>query len=237
MRYLLIHGSWHGAWAWSKLVPLLQNMGHEVICSDLPGSGDDADNAVNISYADLYAHVFDAIKQSPEPLVIVAHSFAGMLAAQACEELHERVHHIFYIAAWLPQENMSLFDKAVAYNNSNLPSIFRDVGDPRLRALDSSGAKDFFYHDCSDDIQDWASKLLRPKAAQPDHEKMPAFKPTYTLPKSSYILCNADRAVNPISQRDMAVRFGFSSDQIKIIKSSHSPFLSKPEELAQLISY
>ena len=39
--YILIHGSWHGAWCWDKVVPLLKAKGHTVFTPDLPGHGQD----------------------------------------------------------------------------------------------------------------------------------------------------------------------------------------------------
>jgi pimeloyl-ACP methyl ester carboxylesterase len=35
--YVLIHGAWHGSWCWDKVVPLLQQAGHQVVAPDLPG--------------------------------------------------------------------------------------------------------------------------------------------------------------------------------------------------------
>jgi pimeloyl-ACP methyl ester carboxylesterase len=235
MKYILIHGSWHGAWAFEKLVPFLKAQAHQVDCSDMPGSGEEAANAASVVFDDLYAHVFDAIDASDEPVIVVAHSFSGFIAAQVCEQLHHKVQHVYYVAAWLPREGWSLVDMARSFNNSDLPNIFADCGDPRLRAVDPEGAKWFFYHDCSPAEQIWASAKLRPKAAQPDNHKMPKVTPIHTLTKSTYILCSNDRVVNPLSQREMAERFGFEPDQIKTLASGHSPFLSMPRELAALI--
>lgn len=235
MNYLLLHGSWHGAWCWDLLVPLLRKQGHVVFCSDLPGSGNDAHNAPKIIYKNLQAHVMHAISIAPEPLVVVAHSFAGLPAFYACEKFHEKIAHVFYLASWLPEETKSLVDRAVGYNNSQLPSIFIECEDKRLRALDTKGSKNLFYHDCSILLQEWASNKIRPKAAQPDNEKMPTIFSRYTLKKSSYILCTKDRVVNPISQLDMAKRFGFLPSQVKELDSGHSPFLSKPKDLAFLL--
>ena len=39
MHFLLIHGSWHGAWCWHKIVPRLQAEGHSAHAIDLPGRG------------------------------------------------------------------------------------------------------------------------------------------------------------------------------------------------------
>ena len=36
--YVLIHGAWHGAWCWEKIVPMLTRCGHEAIAVDLPAA-------------------------------------------------------------------------------------------------------------------------------------------------------------------------------------------------------
>jgi len=235
MNYILIHGSWHGAWAFSKLTPLLRKKGHTVHCFDLPGSGEDADRATQVTFNDLILAVADMIKNSDSPSIVVAHSFSGFMAARVCEELHDKVHHVFYVAAFLPTEGKSLVDLAVGYNNSDFYQAFVDCGDDRLKALNIEKAADFFYHDCSAEDREWAAMRLRPKATQPDSEKMLGIDPVNTLAKSTYILCENDRVVNPVSQRDMARRFGFKDEQIKSIATGHSPFLAKPEELSSLV--
>ena len=40
-QFVLIHGAWHGAWCWEKVVPLLKEAGHQVHTIDLPGLGED----------------------------------------------------------------------------------------------------------------------------------------------------------------------------------------------------
>ena len=102
MHYLLIHGSWHGAWCWDLLSPLLSKQGHKVSCSDLPGSGNDAHNALDVTYEHLQDCVTKTIKSSPGPLVVVAHSFAR-LASFACK-IYPKIKHIFYIVALLSRE-------------------------------------------------------------------------------------------------------------------------------------
>jgi pimeloyl-ACP methyl ester carboxylesterase len=235
MLYLLIHGSWHGAWCWQKLTPLLINSGHRVNCLELPGCGEDANNAPNIVFEDYYQAVYQTIKNSSEPLIVVAHSSAGLFTARVCEELHEHIQNVFYIAGWLPFAGKSLLDMALSYNNSQLPTIFIDCGNPKLRAVNPEGAKQVFYHDCTETEQNWASARLKPKAAQPDIEKMPPITPTHSLAKSTYIICEQDRVVNPLAQLDMANRFGFTEENIRRISTGHSPFLAKPQELVKII--
>ena len=51
--YVLIHGSWHGAWCWYKIIPLLEQVGHKAITLDLPGHGRDGMNPTSAASAQI----------------------------------------------------------------------------------------------------------------------------------------------------------------------------------------
>jgi pimeloyl-ACP methyl ester carboxylesterase len=75
----LVHGGWNGGWCWEKVVPLLEEAGHEVEAQDLPGLGEDRTPIPEVSlqgYADRISQVLDA---QPEPVVLVGHSSGGMI--------------------------------------------------------------------------------------------------------------------------------------------------------------
>lgn len=233
MHYLLIHGSWHGAWCWEKLTPYLQ--GHQITCLELPGSGELFDEIDKVTFPLLVASVRKTLEELPSPITVVAHSFAGLLIAGLAEEYIEKIEHIYYLTAWLPREGYSLIDIAMSYNDSELPSIFIKAPKPNWTAIDSEGAKSVFYHDCSQDDQHFAASRIKPKNALPDRTKLSAVLTNYALAKSTYVLCTEDKVVRPSSQQDMAERFGFTKEQIIYFPSGHAPFLSKPRQLAELI--
>ena len=45
MRFVLIHGGFHGAWCWTRVIPELEKLGHEAIAIDLPGHGERRDES------------------------------------------------------------------------------------------------------------------------------------------------------------------------------------------------
>jgi len=60
--YILIHGAWHGAWCWNKVVSLLEKEGHAVVAPDLPGHGDDKTPIAKVTlraYADCVCEVIN----------------------------------------------------------------------------------------------------------------------------------------------------------------------------------
>ena len=97
-------------------------------------------------------------------------------------------------------------------------------GQPALRSR--------FYHQCRPDEVDWAMGKLRPQALKPFTETTPLQK--WPPVPSSYIVCTEDRACNPAWSR-RAARSRLEIEPIELVGSDHSPFLSRPAELAALL--
>ena len=60
--YVLIHGAFHGGWAWDRIAPLLEKEGHTVIAPDLPGHGNDKTPVADITlqlYTDTVCRILD----------------------------------------------------------------------------------------------------------------------------------------------------------------------------------
>src|SRR5271165_5726679 len=84
-KYLLIHGSWHGAWCWYKITARLEAAGHTVIVPDMPGHGRDWKPPGQVTmqhYVNTITRILDA---TAEPVVMIVHSRNGIVAAQAAE--------------------------------------------------------------------------------------------------------------------------------------------------------
>ncbi len=99
--YVLIHGAWHGAWCWDKVVSLLKMKGHRVEAPDLPGHGKDRTPIGEVSleaYAEKICKVLDA---ELEPVILVGHSMGGIAISQAAEYLPDKIETLVYLTAFL----------------------------------------------------------------------------------------------------------------------------------------
>ena len=94
------------------------------------------------------------------------------------------------------------------------------------------GLRDRFFGHCSPDDADWAMERIRDQALKPFTEVTP-LRSWPDVP-SSYVLCTDDRACNPDWSR-RAVRERLGVEPIELDGSDHSPFLSRPAELASLL--
>jgi pimeloyl-ACP methyl ester carboxylesterase len=97
--FVLVHGSWHGAWCWERLVPRLQTAGHTVIAVDLPGYGEDHTPVRDITLQAYADKVLAVVDTAEEPVVLVGWSMGGIMISTVAEQRHERIAHLVYLAA------------------------------------------------------------------------------------------------------------------------------------------
>ncbi len=100
-----LHGAWHGAWVWQALARELAP-GHTLTAPDLPGMGADFGNLDKS--IELEDHILAA--KPEQPGVLVAHSYAGMLARAVVDRWPDRVSHLVLIEALWPQSGQSVMD-------------------------------------------------------------------------------------------------------------------------------
>jgi pimeloyl-ACP methyl ester carboxylesterase len=244
MRFVFVHGGFHAAWCWDRTVAELQSLGHGAVAVDLPGHG--ALVEVESTLANRRDAIVAALEAgSPEPSVLVGHSGGGFDATLAADARPELVSHIAYLAAALPREGRT-YPEAMAMRDEGdeLGEEFDgDVGemlsylkfddDGAMWFADFDGAWKYFYHDCDEATARWAFDRLGPERFG-DTTVTPVSVPRFweaDLPRS-FIVCEQDRSMPRWLADTVARRLGV--EQLTI-DASHSPFLSRPRELAELL--
>jgi pimeloyl-ACP methyl ester carboxylesterase len=110
--YVLIHGAWHGGWCWARVAPLLRAAGHEVYTPTLTGLGERA-HLLSPSVG-LETHVEDVLGvlhyEDLRNVVLVGHSYGGMVITGVAEQAADRLAHLVYLDAFIPGDGQSLFD-------------------------------------------------------------------------------------------------------------------------------
>lgn len=240
MRFLFVHGGFHAAWCWDRTIEAMSHLGHEGIAIDLPGHGASLDQESTLD------NRRDAILAVLRPGdVLVGHSGGGFDATLAADAAPDLVRHIVYLAAALPREGRT-YPEAMAMRDDNqeLDDGFdADVGemlsylsfdeDGAMTFADFDGARKYFYHDCDEQTARWAFNQLGPERFG-DTTVTPVSVPRFweaELPRS-FIVCEQDRSMPRWLADTVARRLGV---QQLAIDSSHSPFLSRPRELTELL--
>ncbi len=237
MRFVLIHGGFHGAWCWSRTIPELESLGHEAIAIDIPGHGERVHEEATLPGR------LEAVLAVLRPGdVLVGHSGGGLEITRAADAAPELVGHVVYLAAALPLEGR-LMQEALVYRDDGLTEADYDVTgmlkhlrfdeDGSMAFADVEGARELFYHDCDESTARWAFEQLTPEKAG-DTATTPISVSRFweaDLPRS-FIVCLQDRAQPRWLADVTARRLGVEP---LAIDGSHSPFISRPAELAELL--
>ena len=112
--YVLVHGAWHGGWCWRQVSVRLREAGHEVHTPTLTGLGERAHLAG--PGVDLRTHVDDLLGllryEDLHDVVLVGHSYAGLVVREAADRMPGRVSRIVLVDAWAGRNGESLDDLA-----------------------------------------------------------------------------------------------------------------------------
>lgn len=213
---LLIHGAWHGAWAFEPVVGPLKARGFSVEAVDLPLAGVSGDIAA----------ARDLIAEHPGA-VVLGHSYGGLVITHAA--IGEDVSHLVYLAAMMPDEGEEVRAGIESFPPTALQGAMAPQEDGRI-AVDPELSIEAFYHDCDPDEAWRAAAELRPMRMDvfPVLEARPAWR---SLP-STYVICSDDRALHPDLQRMYAGRASHSVEW----DVAHSPFLAQPERVVSLLA-
>ena len=110
--YLLVHGGWHGGWCWRRVASILREASHEVFTPTLTGLGERAH--LLSPEIDLDTHIRDIMGvlkyEDLHDLILVGHSYAGMIITAIAEQAPERLAHLVYLDACIPKNGESLID-------------------------------------------------------------------------------------------------------------------------------
>ncbi len=231
--FILIHGAWQGGWCWEGLAKLLREQGHQVFTPDLPGHGKNPYPLSEVTYEVYYKSLEQELLEHTEPVVLVAHSMSGMMAAPLLDNYPEKIAHLYLIAAIVAQDGESLFDVVTKGGPSVIPDILIDNPEDKTQSLDLNKVKKAFYYDCPSDIADWAIKQLQPQPVAPFATPIYWKDSGRTLHKRTYILCENDRDVHPQTQMNVIERYPC---KVQKIAACHFPFLSTPHKLIEIIA-
>jgi pimeloyl-ACP methyl ester carboxylesterase len=223
--FALMHGGQHGGWCWDLLVPELEARGHRAVAPDMPIE-DEAAGAREWAQA-----VVDGLGDADD-VVAVAHSMGGM-ALPVLADLRP-VRSLVFLGAVVPTPGMSFLDYLATPEGSQ--AVTMPMGpDQEPDELDRGAcsyatARQYYYPDVSEDLARWAWERLRSNALTVFVEPCP-LESWPDVPTTSLVL-TGDAAVSPDWQRLVARRRGFD---VVELPGGHSPFLSRPTELAEAL--
>ncbi|QDZ01447.1 alpha/beta hydrolase [Nitratireductor mangrovi] len=220
--FLLVHGSWHGPWCWDDLRAALSRRGLASAAVALPSCGHDP--AALGGLAEDAAAVGAAAAAIAGDVVVVGHSYGGAAISEA--EYGPNVKRLVYVAAFMPDAGRS----SVSYLPPGPMAPYIGLRDDGTMEVPAGQAVPSFYHDCTPEVAAAAEAqlCLQSQAVLGPDSTRAAWR---SLP-STYIVTTDDRALPADFQR----MFAAQASETRDFASSHSPFLSRPDDFADLLA-
>jgi pimeloyl-ACP methyl ester carboxylesterase len=231
--FVLVHGAWHGAWCWYKVVPLLRRQGHTVVAFDLPAHGVDKRPVSEGTLPNYAARVCAALDECREPAVLVGHSMGGAVISQAAELRSQKVSKLVFVAAFLMPAGITFAEVAQKDTASIGSKYISFTADQSAAFVDRSAVRELFYGDCGDEDVALAQSLLVPISTSIYAASLRTTSGNFGRIPRVYIECTLDKAISIGAQR--AMHLALPCERVVTLESSHSPFLSMPERLADAL--
>lgn len=214
---VLVHGAFADGSSWERVIPLLQAKGFRVIAVQNPLT----------SLEDDVAATKRAIAQMDGPVLLVGHSWAGMVITEA--GIDPKVAGLVYICALIPNEGQSVVDVVSALPPAPGSGEFQTDAFGFL-SLSSKGINEYFAQDLSASQRRVLFATQVPWAANSTVQKVSniAWKA-----KPAWVLIGAeDKTINPDLQRAEAAMIKAT---VLELRSNHVPMLSEPRKVANFI--
>lgn len=230
--FILIHGSWHSAWNWHRVVPLLEKAGHTAIAIDLPGMGRDKTPIQEVKMQTTVEKICQLIDSIEGKVILVGHSKNGIMISQAAEHRPHKIEKLIYLAAYLIPNGKTQREYSLQDTGGVLKPYVTMNDQLSAHTLEPSIYKEGLYHDCDDHITELAKLLLSHEPVESGITPLQLTEERFGSVPRYYIECTQDRAVTPFIQRKMYEET--PCKKVFSMNSSHSPFFSQPEELTSL---
>jgi pimeloyl-ACP methyl ester carboxylesterase len=223
--FLVAHGAWGGGWTWKKMRPLMAAHGHEFYTPTLTGLGD----RVHLAHRgiNLETHIADLLAvlqfENLHDVILVGHSYGGMVATGVADRAPERIKHLVYLDAFVPESGKAANDYDTAIRIDLM----------KKRAADGwKVPSNPIPPDTSPEDTVWLVARRVPQPLDCFDQKLVLKNGPLTLPRS-YIYAQRHNPGDPFRQfMERARREGWP---VYEIDASHSPHVTAPEALMEIL--
>jgi pimeloyl-ACP methyl ester carboxylesterase len=226
--FVLVHGAWHGGWCWLRVARLLRDAAHEVHTPTLTGLGERAHLAG--PEIDLETHVQDVIgvleAEELRNVILVGHSYAGMIITGVAARAANRLSHLVYLDAFMPEAGKSVLDYVGARADAMRESA-RTLGDGwRIPPFPPER-----FGVTSQRDRDWLQRRLVPQPLKSFEQPLAAAGGERL--KRVYVYCSSPAmgALDQFAERLREDR----KWQYHELKTGHDAMLTAPGEVAKIL--
>ena len=236
-QYLLVHGAWHGAWCWQRVMAPLVRAGHHAHAVTLTGVGERAH--LLHPGIDLQTHVNDILAamdaEEMQQTILVVHSYAGMLGTAVADLRPAQLRHLVYLDATLPNPGES-------WSSTHTPET-------RQARIEASGADpqncfpapDPAVFGLSGEDRAWVMRRQTPHPGGPYTQVLDFDPKRVASVRRTFIACTAPALPTIAVSRERALDHSFwggawwPGARVVEMATGHDPMVSDPQGLVRLL--
>lgn len=231
--YVLVHGAWQAPYVWDAVRSDLISKGNNVIVVELPGHGSDMTPPQNLSLDVYRDKVIEAMSKVEGKVILVGHSLGGMVVTHVAEKVPSKISKLVYIGAFLPTSGQALTDLAFSDPDSKLGPSLVPSSDQLTIDVKRDSLTYLFINDGSKTDKEKVLANYRAEPAIPFTNKVTLTEANFGSVEKVYIKTLQDLVISPSLQNRMIAGAGIKT--IYQVNTSHSPFLSQPHTVSDLL--
>lgn len=220
--FVLVHGAWYGGWCWRDVAPPLRAAGHEVLTPTLTGLGERASEfREDIGLRTHVEDVVDLLRRADlRDVVLVGHSYAGLVVREAADREPERIARLTLVDAWAGRDGESIDSLAPEFFRNWVESITTDGAIP-VPPASSVGVTE-------PDQVAWLESRLTPQPRRTFSEPTRLTGAVEAIPCRA-VLCTPP---GPMPFGELARGFGWKTVELE---SGHDAMTGAPAQLARIL--
>jgi pimeloyl-ACP methyl ester carboxylesterase len=223
--FVLVHGSWHGAWCWRDVATILENAGHRVFTPTLTGLGERSH--LMSATINLDTHIADVVEvfrhERIENAVLCGHSYGGWVISGALEGIGSQVSVAVFLDAHVPKDGERPIDKS--HYRADIESALNSG----LVSTDPPGAA---WLRVKPERCDWVDANLTPQPVGVSLQRIRLTGARERVAKKAYIRATDFPSKTFDDYRDEAETNGW---RIYDVRCGHDVMVDEPEQLAEIL--
>jgi pimeloyl-ACP methyl ester carboxylesterase len=234
--FVLVHGSWQGAWSWDGVRDQLRARGHRVITPALPGRGGVSEDRSWIGHDDNVAAVLAALDaDGAGPVVLAGHSLGGVTISQVADQRPDRVARLIYCAAFVLDDGESAADVMPEQMRTAITELSTTRSD-RAIPMPWEFWRQNFIQTASEQLARESHERLVPDPYRPVFEPVKLRRPVHRELPATFLAFTQDKTMPPgFWHPGMSGRL--NDGAVIEIDGDHEILLSAPGPLADTLHH
>ena len=231
---VLVHGAFADSHGWGHVAARLRATGHEVVAVDLPGRPGAPMDPGKVTL-DLHRDtVVDAVRALGRPVMLVGHSFAGIVAAAAAELVPESIRTLVFVAAYLPRNGDSLVSLAQQDPDAKIGPKLNIDHEKSIAVVEYSARAELFANDGPEGLKAKLPDLILDEPLAPLATAVSVSDARFGQIDKVYVRTAMDQVISPAFQDKMLEATPVRSTVT--LQTGHLPFLTDPDGLTKAIT-